>query len=731
MASQPPVVIGPDGLPRNVQPADNLIAGSLAPGVHLLGLPNGNFEDAIGTPGAAASYARGWTAAVTGTGSTILDPTAANKLTGANSVKMVLAAAADTVAYTSGLFPAGGSIPLSICARAKSSGQAARLTVTVNWFTNTSTANGSTVLNQTTGLPAAYADYGATVMPPSGTSYGQVVFKADTAVDTVWVDEVPAYRETVFDVDLRRFGAYGDNAADDTAALQRALAFLSRAGGGTLCVRQPHYLNPSAATAITVPTNVELRFGPLGRLKAGANLTLTLACRITAGMWRIFDITGTGTINMSNAGVREALAEWWGCVADGATDNTAAMLAFINSAVAQGVRGLLAKGNYACSSSMVWNLQGSQFNGVRLEGMGKHATTITLGKGASIIVTSQSGTYTFDSNGNITNAQSTFYAQLLGFSVSGNVDGSSTGNGVVMHIGRPPVANADGSDKTATSGAVQFPDQINLCYFDISVSNSSISQYAISLEMNSHYGSSGILQATGGGSPGFANPSAGTCLRLREVQFCNYNANLGGANLGMLLDYYSLGNVFPNCDIEEVNACVRLYTAGSSFETTDRNNKWNGGQFSWYGASNPMCIADACGNNCLFDNCNISPRANTNAQTWVTGNDERRVVLANDVNVDLAPPSPPASGAWFANPFNRKAFVTAYALSTGSNTGVISSAYVAPVDSTGLTTGTAAGLGIPSASLYGGGTQITRPVGPGEFISINYTGTIYWVWDDP
>ncbi len=312
MPPRAPLVVGPDGLPQNLQPADSLYSAAHAAGPYLLGLPNGNFEDGL----------TGWSQTPGGTGSIAIDATAGNQVTGANSVKLVTAAASDRAQIASGLFPCGARIPLSIFAMAKSAGSVGRFVLYVAWFDRTKTALTSTpntVLYAAT-IGTAFSEIGASIVPPAGTAYGQAFAYLDTAADTVWVDEIVVNREDVFDFDLRNFQGVGDGATDDTAALQIALAFFSRGGGGTLCVRAVHYLNPSAATTITIPANVELKFGPVGRFKLGANATLSVVGRINAGAWQIFDtatVSG-GVVNTSgDCRTPVVLPEWWGAAPTG------------------------------------------------------------------------------------------------------------------------------------------------------------------------------------------------------------------------------------------------------------------------------------------------------------------------------------------------------------------------------------------------------------------------------
>ena len=330
-------------LDPSLHPPLGLKTSLLSAGTHLLGLPNANFEDGLA----------GWTSAVTGTGTAAIDATAGNQVTGKQSVKLVTMASGDRAQVSSALFPAGAGIPLSVYARAKSGSGAGRFVLYIGWFDRTGaalTSTPNTVLYVAT-IGTAFTEVGSSVVPPTGAAYGQAFAYLDTAADTVWIDEVRCVREVAYDVDLRQFGAIGNNATDDTAALQAAMAFLARAGGGTLCVRANHYLNPSVATTITIPANVELRFGPLGLFKIGAKATLTVVGRINAGAWQIFDVSAGGTVTTTSAhGSVAILPEWWGADLTGGADSTAALQSALNFAGSAACLHVVLTGKYLISS---------------------------------------------------------------------------------------------------------------------------------------------------------------------------------------------------------------------------------------------------------------------------------------------------------------------------------------------------------------------------------------------
>lgn len=170
--------------------------GILAPGVHLLGIPNANFEDGL----------VGWTATATGSGTAAaIDTTAGNQVTGVNSAKLVTAAAADTSAVTSPLFPVGAGIPFKAYARAKSSGAKGTLTLSVTYYDRTKTilpTNSTATLTLTALLPTTFSEYGGTASPPATACYATLTVSLGTAADTMWLDELRVQRLLSFNEGL-------------------------------------------------------------------------------------------------------------------------------------------------------------------------------------------------------------------------------------------------------------------------------------------------------------------------------------------------------------------------------------------------------------------------------------------------------------------------------------------------------------------------------------------------
>lgn len=75
--------------------------------------------------------------------------------------------------------------------------------------------------------------------------------------------------------------------------------------------------NITVTANITIPTNVHLWFTPLGKLTVNNGVTVTINGAVTAGLWQIFD--GTGTIIGKNAKITACYPEWFGAKTN---DNT-------------------------------------------------------------------------------------------------------------------------------------------------------------------------------------------------------------------------------------------------------------------------------------------------------------------------------------------------------------------------------------------------------------------------
>lgn len=121
-------------------------------------------------------------------------------------------------------------------------------------------------------------------------------------------------------------------------------------------------------TNLTIPSNISIEALNGGSFATSSGATLTIRGPFAAGLFRVF--TGSGAVTFADGSLSHAYPEWWGAVADGATNSTAALLA---ATIAVGrVRLLFQRGAYCCV-----NLDLSSYPCV-WEGVSGGGTTIQL-----------------------------------------------------------------------------------------------------------------------------------------------------------------------------------------------------------------------------------------------------------------------------------------------------------------------------------------------------------------
>lgn len=86
-------------------------------------------------------------------------------------------------------------------------------------------------------------------------------------------------------------------------------------------------LIPAEATLsghLTVPSNIQLKFTRSGYITLG-NYNLTVGCSIDAGLWKIFNINGTGNVLISSGVLDTVYPQWYGAVTSDSLDDSTAI----------------------------------------------------------------------------------------------------------------------------------------------------------------------------------------------------------------------------------------------------------------------------------------------------------------------------------------------------------------------------------------------------------------------
>ena len=123
-------------------------------------------------------------------------------------------------------------------------------------------------------------------------------------------------------ISVQDFGAVGDGVTDDTTAFNAAIAV-----GQKILVPAGDYL---IGTSISISSQIEFVEG--AKILVGNGVTVTFDATLSAGVYQIFDCTGTGEIVLNWRYTNEAYPEWWGAASDGATDCLAGIQACLKAA---------------------------------------------------------------------------------------------------------------------------------------------------------------------------------------------------------------------------------------------------------------------------------------------------------------------------------------------------------------------------------------------------------------
>lgn len=152
-------------------------------------------------------------------------------------------------------------------------------------------------------------------------------------------------------VSVKDFGATGDGTTNDYTA------FASASLNGAFVVPEGTYL---ISSSLTIASSVTMMPGAILSIPNG--VTVTFSNTLSAGVYQIFDCTGTGAVAFDQSKTSTGYPEWWGATVGGANcyATITAALAALNDLVLQ-------PGTYYCSSTIKINRNYSCLRGAGCE----------------------------------------------------------------------------------------------------------------------------------------------------------------------------------------------------------------------------------------------------------------------------------------------------------------------------------------------------------------------------
>lgn len=275
------------------------------------------------------------------------------------------------------------------------------------------------------------------------------------------------------------------------------------------------------------------------------------------------------------AGADVLTTKQFGAKADGATNDTAAITAWLAAVMACGKPGYISPGTHITTGITI-DLGPVATKGIALYGAGPGISVIYTGSSGVLIKCSQNG-------------GAAFYSTFRDFGITAD------SSGIALQVGQE-----------------NFADAMNEFQFDnILVQNGGTAATTTAVEFNEVCNASCFLIANAGGE------GTGTALRLRQTTFSRFEGSFGNANIGInFTQGYSYGNVFNAIDVEVVDVAVQ------SDSVDVQKNVFVGGTYVYASA---MCVANQLSPHLYF----ISPNANpyTGGLPEVTGAAAANVVI--------------------------------------------------------------------------------------------------------
>lgn len=142
--------------------------------------------------------------------------------------------------------------------------------------------------------------------------------------------------------DIRTFGAAGDGIKDDWPA------FVGGDDSDEIRVTPGTYRIGSS-----LEIHAAMRMEPGAVIRPASGVTVTISGPFEAGAYRVFDLSAGGLVAFGKGAVERIMPQWWGARGDGVTDDTAAIEAARDAALALGMNTLhFPAGTYVASPSL-------------------------------------------------------------------------------------------------------------------------------------------------------------------------------------------------------------------------------------------------------------------------------------------------------------------------------------------------------------------------------------------